>query len=227
MNAGVRNLAMALLLGACSDRGPSGVAASSSGSSSTSDAKASTSSATSGGTDAIPDTDTDTDTTAVTSGIAEDTSTTGAENCVVDRDDAPICTSRTLWTDGDEPSTLMRPGVACNECHLASGGAPEFAIAGTVYPTLHEPDDCYGASGAMGEVLLRITGSDGAVLDLPVGTSGNFYASISAGIVFPVRAEVVFDGRIRTMCAWQTNGDCNTCHTETGTNGAQGRVRLP
>lgn len=121
----------------------------------------------------------------------------------------------------------MRPGAACNECHLAAGGAPVFAVAGTVYPTLHEPDDCYGASGAMERVVVRITGSDGASLDVPVNSSGNFYASTSAGIVFPVFAEVVTPTAVRSMCGWQEDGDCNACHTEEGTNGAPGRIRLP
>lgn len=149
-------------------------------------------------------------------------STTDA--CDVEIDTRSLCTSAQLWLDGDEASTLMRPGAACNACHDEIGGAPAFAVAGTVYPTLHEPTDCYGASG---DIIVRILGSDDAELDLPVGSSGNFFAAVSAGIVFPIRAEVVFDGRMRGMCGWVPHGDCNLCHTEEGVDGAPGRVRLP
>lgn len=166
------------------------------------------------------------DSSSSTSGAHESGSTTGS-SCVVDPTEPPTCSSRTLWTDGDLASTLMRPGAACNACHLENGGAPLFVVAGTVYPTLHEPDDCYGASGSDGTVVVRITGSDGATLDLPVTTSGNFFASSSAGIVFPVFAEVVTDGGVLAMCGWQADGDCNGCHTQQGANGAPGRVRVP
>lgn len=161
-----------------------------------------------------------------TSGAHDGGSTTGS-SCMVDPTEPPTCSSRTLWTDGDSASTLMRPGAACNACHLENGGAPVFVVAGTVYPTLHEPDDCYGAAGSDGAVVVRVTGSDGATIDLPVSTSGNFFASSSSGIVFPIFAEVVTDDGVLAMCGWQADGDCNGCHTQEGANGAPGRVRLP
>jgi hypothetical protein len=43
----------------------------------------------------------------------------------------------------------------------------------------------------------------------------------------PFRAKVVADGRERVMLMPQTNGDCNACHTESGKNGAPGRIVLP
>lgn len=166
------------------------------------------------------------DSSSSTSGAQEGGSTTGS-SCVVDPAEPPTCSSRTMWTDGDSASTLMRPGAACNACHLENGGAPVFVVAGTVYPTLHEPDDCYGAPGSDGAVVVRVNGSDGATIDLPVSTSGNFFASSSAGIVFPIFAEVVTDDGVLAMCGWQRDGDCNGCHTQQGANGAPGRVRLP
>jgi hypothetical protein len=38
---------------------------------------------------------------------------------------------------------------------------------------------------------------------------------------------VQFKGKTRAMVAPQTNGDCNSCHTENGANKAPGRVLLP
>ena len=55
---------------------------------------------------------------------------------------AQKCTSGNDWSSGEGPT--MRPGEACISCHSASGG-PRLAVAGTVYPTAHEPDDCDGA----------------------------------------------------------------------------------
>jgi uncharacterized membrane protein len=37
----------------------------------------------------------------------------------------------------------MHPGGACITCHTIKGG-PAFKVAGTVFPTLHEPNDCNG-----------------------------------------------------------------------------------
>ena len=84
--------------------------------------------------------------------------------------------------------------------------------------------DCYGATG---DVTVRIIGSNNESLDVPINSSGNFFIHTSAGIVFPIRAEVWFEGRVRSMCDWQTSGDCNGCHSEYGAEGAPGRVILP
>jgi mono/diheme cytochrome c family protein len=63
---------------------------------------------------------------------------------------APICTSGKLWTSGNNGS--MRPGEACQACHQVQGG-PGYTVAGTVYPTAHEPKDCNGAPGPMTVVV--------------------------------------------------------------------------
>ena len=61
---------------------------------------------------------------------------------------APACTSGKMWTGGTDGSGSMQPGVyACINCHKSSGGeAPQFKIAGTLYPTAHEPDQCNGVN---------------------------------------------------------------------------------
>jgi hypothetical protein len=133
---------------------------------------------------------------------------------------APVCTSGQNWTGGDRESSLMHPGVACISCHSISGG-PRFALAGTVYPTAHEPDDCNGKSG----IQVVITGSDGSSVTLNANSAGNFYSR--GGVTFPYTAKVVQGGNERAMTTPQSDGDCNGCHTENGDNGAPGRIMAP
>lgn len=133
-----------------------------------------------------------------------------------------VCTSARWWTDGNAASTRMKPGGACIACHLATPGSPPFAIAGTVYPTLHEPDDCYGA---MSSAVVEVTCGDGGLLILPVNSAGNFFQFASEEVAPPFRVRVIFDGGVRSMMASQESGDCNSCHTQAGANGAPGRVR--
>lgn len=138
----------------------------------------------------------------------------------------PTCSSNKTWTGGTDGSKDMQPGVACIACHRKSGGeAPTFAIAGTIYPTVHEPDLCYGASGSTG-VRVVITGADGAVVTLTPGASGNF--SYQGALATPYTAKVTdMNGGERVMSESQTTGDCNGCHTEAGSNSAPGRIAVP
>lgn len=135
-----------------------------------------------------------------------------------------VCTSNTMWTRGDRGSSSMHPGVACIDCHAGPQGddAPSFTLAGTVYPTVHEPDDCYGAKGSISVV---VTDANGKVYTLPINSAGNFYSN--ARIATPYTAKVVSAGKTRAMTAAQTNGDCNTCHTRAGAEKAPGRIFAP
>jgi hypothetical protein len=135
-------------------------------------------------------------------------------------DGPPVCTSGTLWTGGNRESPLMHPGVACINCH-AAGEGPRFKIAGTVYPTGHEPNDCNGATAA----TVEVTDAHGAVVSLPVNGAGNF--STSATIAFPIHVAIVKDGKRRAMSASPPVGDCNMCHTQTGAQNAPGRIVVP
>ncbi|MCU1281972.1 MAG: uncharacterized protein JWM53_5518 [bacterium] len=134
---------------------------------------------------------------------------------------APTCTSGQTWTDGNNGSSRMNPGMACINCH-SQNDAPRFTIAGTVYPTGHEPDRCYGTSAAQ----VIITDAAGQMLTLTPNSAGNFSAS-RASLVLPYNAKVVANGMTRAMSAAQTSGDCNSCHTQNGDNGAPGRLTLP
>jgi hypothetical protein len=136
-------------------------------------------------------------------------------------DSASTCTSGKTWTRGI--GSGMAPGTDCTGCHRAGGIGPIFAIAGTVYPSLHEPDNCLGSPGALTVV---VTDANGAVLRLPVNVAGNFYLSRTSSP--PPYMVAVTDGvRTRAMVGSVTNGQCNTCHTEQGANGAPGRVVAP
>lgn len=132
-----------------------------------------------------------------------------------------VCTSATNWTRGDRGSSSMHPGVACIACHDANRG-PGFSIGGTVYPSAHEPDDCNGVKGG---VQVVITDAAGKVTTLAVNAAGNFYSA--ANIQTPFKAKVVSGGKERAMVAAQTDGDCNTCHTEKGLKSAPGRIVAP
>jgi len=130
------------------------------------------------------------------------------------------CSSGSTWSGG-EGSPEMHPGLACIACH-ARGEGPRFAVAGTVFPTAHEPDDCYGASSS---VTVVITDSAGKVLDLTTNGAGNF--SYRGTLSLPYTAKVAVNGQERAMGTAQTTGDCNSCHTVTGANGAPGRIMAP
>jgi hypothetical protein len=129
---------------------------------------------------------------------------------------AAVCTSNKMWTNGNGVS--MRPGNDCTGCH-------SFTIAGTVYPTLHEPNNCNGT--AANGIKVVVTGADGKITTLtPDGTSGNFYSSTA--IKTPFSAKVTNSaGGSMAMATMQTKGNCNSCHTQTGANSAPGRITAP
>jgi len=140
-------------------------------------------------------------------------------------DTTTVCTSGEYWDDGDDDSPRMHPGGPCVSCHAQEDG-PDFTIGGTVYPTAHEPTDCNGVDGEDDvEVSVVITDAEGQVLTLEVNDVGNFYTE--RAIAFPFRAKVVAGGRERHMGAAQMTGNCNGCHTESGANGAPGRIMAP
>jgi len=139
----------------------------------------------------------------------------------------PTCTSNTTWTRGTNGSSSMEPGQACISCHAKSGGeAPTFVIAGTLYPTGHEPDNCNGVNGSTSGAKVVVTGNNGSTVTLTPNSAGNFYSSTS--LPGPYQAKVVNSAGIeRVMSSTASTGDCNSCHTQNGTNGAPGRITLP
>lgn len=138
-------------------------------------------------------------------------------------DTPTVCTSDSYWTRGNHESPLMRPGGACIDCHTEEREGPRYSIAGTVYASAHEPNDCNGLSDG---VTVVITDANGAEIHLTPNEVGNFDSGRTR-IPMPYRAKVLRDGLEREMHAEQTNGDCNHCHTETGIEDAPGRIMAP
>lgn len=144
-----------------------------------------------------------------------------------------VCSSGAYRDDGDDDDEDMFPGRACNQCHQSENDeeddeAPLFAFAGTVYPTVREPDDCVGRGDAI--VTLR----DAAGRTWQLGTrsgSGNFMLRWpSSGLTFPVTAGVAANGGTLEMMQplmSPADGDCNRCHTQDGAFGALGRIFTP
>ena len=137
----------------------------------------------------------------------------------------PTCTSKVTWTQGTNGSSSMEPGQACISCHAKSGEAPTFVIAGTLYPTGHEPDNCNGVNGTTGAKVV-VTGNNGTSVTLTPNSAGNFYSSTT--LPPPYKAKVVNAAGVeRVMSSTASTGDCNSCHTQTGANNAPGRITLP
>lgn len=145
----------------------------------------------------------------------------------------PQCSSNRTWTGGNSGSSQMRPGEACIACHRLNVDAPTFAIAGTVYPTGHEPDLCDGTAAAGATVT--VTDKNKVSHSTTVNSAGNFYidaGAFSGWPAFPITATVTFNGKTRSMGTAVPSGDCNACHTQDGTSvggiaAPPGRVALP
>jgi hypothetical protein len=137
-----------------------------------------------------------------------------------------VCTSGKTWTRGNRGSPDMHPGRACIDCH-SRGEGPIYAFAGTVYPTAREPDDCYGSNGSSVSTQVEITDARGQVFRVDVGAAGNFESERRTRITAPYTAKVIVGTKVREMKTPQTNGDCNSCHTERGNEKAAGRIVAP
>lgn len=137
----------------------------------------------------------------------------------------PVCTSGKTWIYGNAGSSFMNPGMACMSCHSQYYDAPRFGASGTVYPTAHEPDKCDGTDGTVTTTRVEIIDANGGVHPATVNAAGNFYTYDT--LVFPITARVLKNGQVRAMTTPQTTGDCNSCHTVQGANGAPGRIYEP
>jgi hypothetical protein len=134
---------------------------------------------------------------------------------------APVCTSGVYWLLGNLGTDVMNPGQACITCHATNNG-PTFTAAGTVYPTTHEPNNC---DGQVSGWTLVITDAAGNRISLTPNLAGNF--DTKTPIVFPYTVQLSANGQTREMLTPQSTGDCNSCHTQDGANGAPGRIVAP
>lgn len=133
----------------------------------------------------------------------------------------PSCTSGTRWAGGNEESSQMHPGGECIACHQQQGEGPTFTVAGTVFATTDEKLDCFGEPG----VAVELVANDGQTITLDTNSAGNF--EYRGALAFPLQARVVRGAVSNAMASPVTNGDCNHCHTETGQEGAPGRILAP
>jgi hypothetical protein len=147
-------------------------------------------------------------------------------------DTPEVCTSNQSWTLGDAENPNMHPGRACLGCHGGGGEEAEEApmlVGGTVYPTAHEPDECYGQNGTDGTKVVIVDANKKSVT-LDVVTSGNFsFEGFAGALSFPITAKVVRGAAERVMTEPVADGDCNACHTLNGSGNpaAPGRIMAP
>lgn len=152
------------------------------------------------------------------------------------------CASNTfapMPTAGDaHGGPTMSPGWACFACHSGAdfqgqnpGGQMDRLdvrndYMGTVFVAPHEKDLCSPQlpTGATVEIL---TPAGAVVARLTVNAGGNFYGDATGAKPASYTARVVTSTGVRTMSGAQTSGDCNTCHTAEGREGAPGRIFLP
>jgi hypothetical protein len=133
------------------------------------------------------------------------------------------CTSG--QTNQESQGLDMQPGRACGACHGPT------VLAGTVYATAHEPNNCVGVNGAATTAQIFIIGADNKEYG-PFGLSatGNFKEE-KGTIPMPYTAKLVTGSgataKERVMVTKTSNGDCNLCHTLRGSQGAPGRLMLP
>jgi hypothetical protein len=142
-------------------------------------------------------------------------------------DGGGVCTSGKRWTMGNQGSPEMHPGNACNACHQVNGG-PNLRFAGTVFPTAHEDNDCNGVAPPPA-LSVVVTDSRNNTFTMPVNAAGNFSLESQGGQPpkAPFKAKVTDGTKTRAMNGSVTAGDCNSCHTAFGANGAPGRIMAP
>jgi hypothetical protein len=138
---------------------------------------------------------------------ATDTDTTTTGTC---NDENESCEPGTCSGSGSR----MLPGADCLACHSVNGAdeAPRWTIAGTAFI------DRFG-SAALNGATVRVTGADGATIELTTNIVGNFYTS--EHVEKPYTAEVEVDGDVLTMPITQEYGGCNECHACDGTAGGK------
>lgn len=147
-----------------------------------------------------------------------------------------VCTSKRTWKGGErEGDELMNPGEPCIACHKQEAAEGEihakvYSVAGTVYPSAHEPDDCHGIDGMKTKAAVVITDATGKTFTLDVNEAGNFMTEEK--MKKPLRAKVKRGDVVYEMQGAIKDGDCNACHTEAGRADEgdeypRGRIVLP
>jgi len=138
------------------------------------------------------------------------------------------CTSKRWWTGGVMASAAMTPGRPCIACHAASAAAPKYAIAGTVYETKLEEDDCNGADPPWALGVMNEFDGPEFMQRTPPSAAGNFFIQMSSNFPNRVFVKIVAgDKESKMIGAVTIPSDCNTCHSVRGDGGAAGRIVKP
>ncbi len=140
-------------------------------------------------------------------------------------DEGTVCTTGQYWLGGYGPT--MMPGASCGAATCHGTG---FTVVGTVFPSEHEPDLCDGvntpdAGVDAPDASVWVTGLDGTTISLAINMVGNFVTT--SPVLPPFTVKVVSAGSERAMLEATSDGNCNSCHTALGTDGAPGRITLP
>jgi hypothetical protein len=151
--------------------------------------------------------------------------------CQADRryEDVPqsVCSSGEIWTYSDKDSPLMNPGRSCVMCHAENADeehAPFYKFAGTVMQALHESDDCRGAP----QMTIELTDANATKWVIVGNSAGNFWLDPTAEVALPYTARIIDEhGNERVKQVPVSDGDCASCHTREGANGASGRLLPP
>lgn len=160
----------------------------------------------------------------------------GSCGTVATPDAGPVpttCASNKPWNGARDEN--MRPGEACVACHQSQEPGKAYFFMGTLFPSAHERNDCDALPPSQTRVEILDVNNTVVLTMTPFSPSGNFYypnrkaiGQNGKNILMPYRARVVrADGGVSLMMTPQTNGDCNSCHTEQGASGAPGRIVWP
>ena len=121
----------------------------------------------------------------------------------------------------------MSPGRSCiaGGCHSAASKTP-LTMAGTIYSTRNDVDDCNGVDGTTYAVVpVDMDGTTELTQRLFVNQAGNFWTSKVLPPSYKVK--VIHAGRATVMMGAVTDGNCNACHSAEGAMQAAGRIVAP
>lgn len=122
----------------------------------------------------------------------------------------------------------MNPGRSCVQCHAENDDeehAPFYKVAGTVMTALHESDDCRGAP----QMTIKLTDAKQTEWVMVGNSAGNFWLDPTAEVAMPYTARIIDKhGNERVSIEdGHSLGDCASCHTRDGADGASGRLLPP
>ncbi len=148
----------------------------------------------------------------------------------------PRCVSGTWWTFGDRGDNTMHPGRECISCHRRGHRGPLFSVAGTIFSSYHEADDCNGYPGGppgdpRPRAEVEVTDATGRPFFIIANRVGNFYTNHQFQL--PIQRVRVRgpNGRFLEMAQPPPHGDCNACHSRDGNVSplgvSPGRITVP